>query len=163
MSRSQNRKAWTSYAKNGQNKKDVKLTGEKLRQQRRDHDLLEGTCAQLSLYKWGIELYKADAQAVKTTHPLTGKVIYQTRCKHGIPDRICAIPPTGRFAGFEFKTGSLRNKPRPAQARVHEALIRNGAAVYVVRSVKEFEEFMTLLLEREKDKKLFQEIGEGQP
>jgi len=147
------RDAWTSHLLNRRDsKKSIGMTkAERLRIAREEHDALENTCRDIAIARYGIELYKADAAAVRVTSHRTGKDMFITRCKSGIPDRIAVIPPTGRFAGFEFKT-ALEPQLRENQQKVHNAMAGAGAAVYTINSVRMFEECLAMLLSIEADK-----------
>jgi len=151
------RAAWTNRLSTDERARN---RAERLKQAAIEHDALEYSCAELSEKKYKVRLYKADAQAVKVRNKTTGNVALITRCTSGIPDRICAIPPTGRFVGFEFKTGG--GQLRDNQAEIHEELTTYGAAVFVVRSVNEFIRFMELILGMERDKHRKLEAGRDQ-
>lgn len=122
---------------------------------RRNHNALERSCADLAQIKYKIELLKADAESFIRQNGSRG-----SRCTPGIPDRVCALPPTGRFVGFEFKTGG--GTPNPNQKRVHKLLRENGAAVYVIRSINQFDRVLGELLQEERDRHTCQEIGRSQ-
>lgn len=153
------RSAWSAHAAH-HGDHQIQSVSNRFAAGRSAHDALENSCCDLARYKYKIELYKADAEAVKIRNSKDGEPRFVTRCKSGIPDRIAVIPPTGRFAGFEFKTGA--SPVRDNQARVHNAMIASGAAIYTIRSVAEFETFLAMLIRHEKDKKLWQEIGQSQ-
>lgn len=120
---------------------------------RKNHNGLEKACEQLGRLKYSVFLLKCDSESFRTScGRLAGRVT------PGMPDRIAAIPPTGRFAGFEFKTGKARLTEH--QDVLHQILLDAGAAVYVVRSVDEFDQFIRLLLAGEKAKHAALERGE---
>lgn len=156
------RDAWTNYLLNRKAAaKGKKLSNHhRLRIAKQEHDALENTCRDIALARYGIELYKADAAAVRVKSKRTGEYIFITRCKSGIPDRIAVIPPTGRFAGFEFKTAE-EPELRANQQKVHNEMARSGAAVYTINSVRMFEECLSMLLSVESDK--YKHWMEGQP
>lgn len=121
----------------------------------KEHNQLQNACRKLAKTKYGIVLYKVDSKARKAEK---GNFYYST-CTPGISDSFAVIPPTGRFAGFEIKTGS--QDPKESQRKFRDEVLANGGAYYRVRSIHEFDEFMRLLLAGEKAKQLLIERKES--
>ena len=113
---------------------------------RREHNALERSCADYAAKKHGIRLYKSDSEAQLTAHGFRRAAVAP-----GMPDMITAIPPTGRFAGFEFKAGN-NHSLRPIQKQVHEELTAQGAAPFKIRTLNEFIAVFEGLLQIEREK-----------
>lgn len=111
---------------------------------KQQHDSLEKTCVKLAWYKYKVMLLKSDSEAVKVA---TG---VRFRCTSGIPDCIGIIPPTGLFAGFEFKTGHA--KLRQNQKLMHREIERHGGKAFTIRSTEQFCAVMEQLLQIENKK-----------
>lgn len=113
---------------------------------RREHNALERSCADYAAKKYGIRLYKSDSEAQLTAHGFRRAAVAP-----GMPDMITAIPPTGRFAGFEFKAGKGHSL-RPIQKQVHEELTAQGAAPFKIRTLDQFIAVFEGLLQIEREK-----------
>ena len=121
MSRNSNRNAWAHVAKHGTK---PKLTlRQKMERGRKNHSDLENSCVELAWMKYRVNLFKADAEPARLAD---GSFV--TRCTSGMPDRIAVIFPTGRFVGFEFKTGAA--KLRPNQQEMHTEIHKAGGLAY---------------------------------
>lgn len=119
---------------------------------RKEHNQLQESCKQLAAAKYGVTLLKVDSQArLLRKDPKTGRSIYKSYCTPGIPDSIAVISPTGRFAGFEIKTGKWRQL-NDQQKETQTAMLQSGAAIYKVSTIHEFDEMLGLLVAGEKAK-----------
>lgn len=63
----------------------------------------------------------------------------------GLPDVLAILPPTGRLAGFECKTG--RGRLTPVQRAARDRLIAAGAFFAIVSDIAELNRILNLLLE----------------
>jgi hypothetical protein len=62
------------------------------------------------------------------------------RAQRGVSDVLACLPPSGRLALIELKTGGARRSLE--QARVHERFHAAGALCLVVRSIADFEPYL---------------------
>ena len=60
--------------------------------------------------------------------------------QHGLADIVACLPPNGRLALLELKTG--RASRSPEQIKLHERFTAAGALCIVVRSVTELEPYL---------------------
>jgi hypothetical protein len=123
----------------------AKETRAKLVAHKANHDSLESACVQYAALQ-KVKLLKVDAES----HFSKFGRLQANRVTTGIPDRIAVMPPTGRFAGFEFKTGNACL--RKNQKALHKTLSDGGGAMFVIKSVDQFIAVFEGLLQIEQEK-----------
>ncbi len=102
----------------------------------RAHQDLQGACISLATLR-GVPAVPIHTGPRVTPREGGGFDLRSNKAQHGVSDIMLCLPPNGRLALWEVKSGKARRSPE--QVRAQQAFAAAGAQCEVIRSIEDAE------------------------